>query len=184
MSGTYSQCQIYFYSIGCIIHLGRLSKVFQEIFELVDRYELYGQVAYPKKHKRNQIADIYRWASARNGLFVNPALTEPFGLTLLEAAACGLPMVATNDGGPNEILAKCGNGLLVDVTDLTSLQSALEKAGSNQYLWNSWRENGLDGVINHFSWHAPVAKYLSLMQAHLKIIDILYIWNNTLLFQY
>jgi len=146
-------------------------EVFQQIFELVDRYELYGKVAYPKKHKRDQIADIYRWASNKKGLFVNPALTEPFGLTLLEAAACGLPMVATNDGGPVEILAKCGNGLLVDVTDLESLQSSLEKAGANQYLWNKWKENGLEGVNNHFSWNAHVSKYLFTMQAHLKLFN-------------
>ena len=146
-------------------------EVFQQIFELVDRYELYGQVAYPKKHKRDQIASIYRWTAERKGLFVNPALTEPFGLTLLEAAACGLPMVATNDGGPVEILARCGNGLLVDVTDLDALQESLEKAGSNEFLWNRWKENGLEGVNNYFSWNAHVSKYLSLMQSHSKFID-------------
>ena len=144
-------------------------EVFQQIFELVDRYELYGQVAYPKKHKRDQIPSIYRWATTRKGLFVNPALTEPFGLTLLEAAACGLPMVATNDGGPIEILAKCGNGLLVDVTDLNALQNSLEKAGSNSYLWDTWSENGLEGVTNYFSWNAHVSKYLFLMKDHMKI---------------
>lgn len=37
------------------------------------------------------------------GVFVNPALVEPFGLTLIEAAAYGLPMVATKNGGPVDI---------------------------------------------------------------------------------
>ena len=143
-------------------------EVFQQIFELVDRYELYGQVAYPKKHKRDQIPSFYQWASERKGLFVNPSLTEPFGLTLLEAAACGLPMVATNDGGPVEILARCGNGLLVDVTDLNSLQTTLEKAGSNDYLWNRWKDNGVEGVNNYFSWSAHVAKYIALMKDYLN----------------
>ena len=144
--------------------------VFQQIFELVDRYDLYGHVAYPKQHKRDQIPGIYRWASYRRGLFVNPALTEPFGLTLLEAAACGLPMVATNDGGPTEILARCGNGMLVDVSDLDSFTNAIEKAGSNEYLWNKWSENGMDGVINHFSWNAHVIRYLSLMKSQLELV--------------
>jgi len=62
--------------------------VFQQVFDLVDRYDLYGRIAYPKQHRRDQIPAIYRWAAERRGLFVNPALTEPFGLTLLEAAAC------------------------------------------------------------------------------------------------
>ncbi len=147
-------------------------EVFQQIFELVDKYELYGHIAYPKKHTRDQIAGIYRWAAHRNGLFVNPALTEPFGLTLLEAGACGLPMVATNDGGPSEILAKCGNGMLVDVSDLDSFQRVLEKAGSNQYLWNHWQSNGLEGVKTHFSWDAHVARYLNLMKTQLNFLAI------------
>ena len=62
-------------------------EIFQQIFDLVDKYDLYGQVAYPKYHRRDQIASIYRWAADLKGIFVNPALTEPFGLTLLEAAA-------------------------------------------------------------------------------------------------
>ena len=77
----------------------------------------------------------------KNGLFVNPALTEPFGLTLLEAASCGLPMVTTDDGGPRDILSRCDNGLLVDVTDLEAFRDGLETAGSNPSLWKTWSNN-------------------------------------------
>ncbi len=143
-------------------------EVFLQIFDLVDKYNLYGHVAFPKKHKRNQIAQIYKWAAAKKGLFVNPALTEPFGLTLLEAAASGLPMVATDDGGPSEILAKCGNGMLVDVTDLGALQKTLEQCGSNDYLWQRWSHNGIEGANECFSWKAHVKKYLSLVTSQLK----------------
>ena len=117
--------------------------VFQQIFELVDKYNLYGKIAYPKCHRRDQIANVYRWAADLKGLFVNPALTEPFGLTLLEAAASGLPMIATDDGGPSEILSRCRNGLLVDDTDLGILQNTLEYAGSNQKQWKRWSDNGI-----------------------------------------
>ena len=57
--------------------------VFQQVFDLVDRFDLYGKVAYPKQHSRAQIPALYRWAMSRGGLFVNPALTEPFGLSLI-----------------------------------------------------------------------------------------------------
>ncbi|AAQ00924.1 MULTISPECIES: glycosyltransferase [Prochlorococcus] len=138
--------------------------VFQQIFELVDKYQLYGQVAYPKFHRRDQIAPIYRWASKLEGLFVNPALTEPFGLTLLEAAACGLPMAATDDGGPKDILSSCRNGLLFDATDLDVLQNTLELAGSNKKLWQQWSSRGIDGIKKYYSWNSHVSKYLSLMK--------------------
>ena len=56
----------------------------------IDRQDVYGRVAYPKSHSRDDVPLIYRLAAASGGVFVNPALIEPFGLTLIEAAASGL----------------------------------------------------------------------------------------------
>jgi sucrose-phosphate synthase len=137
---------------------------FQQIFELVDRFDLYGRVAYPKQHRGDDIPAIYRWAARHGGVFVNPALTEPFGLTLLEAAACGLPLVATDDGGPRDILQCCRNGQLVDVTDLDDLQQALEAAAADPGRWRRWRDNGLEAVSRNFSWDAHVCAYLGEAQ--------------------
>jgi len=47
--------------------------VFNNIFETIDIYNLYGKVAYPKKHLPSQIPALYRWAASRGGVFVNPA---------------------------------------------------------------------------------------------------------------
>ena len=145
-------------------------EVFQQVFELVDHHNLYGSIAYPKQHRRDHIPAMYRWAARRQGLFVNPALTEPFGLTLLEAAACGLPMVATDDGGPQDIQARCGNGLLVDVTEPGGLRSGLEQAATAGDLWRRWSDNGVEAVSRHFSWDAHVRHYLALMDASVEQI--------------
>jgi sucrose-phosphate synthase len=150
--------------LGCREDPRQLEKqqreVFQQVFELVDRFDLYGHVAYPKQHHRHQIPEIYRWAARRQGVFVNPALTEPFGLTLLEAAACGLPVVATDDGGPRDILKRCDNGLLVDVSDLDALQQAVEESLADRSRWQRWSDNGIEAVSRHFSWDAHVCQYL------------------------
>tara|TARA_B100000965_G_scaffold402699_1_gene429221 strand:+ start:29 stop:1441 length:1413 start_codon:yes stop_codon:yes gene_type:complete len=138
--------------------------VFQKIFEMIDKYNLYGKVAYPKKHAPANIPALYRWAASRGGIFVNPALTEPFGLTLLEASSCGLPFIATDDGGPKEIHSKCKNGLLVDVTDTNKLKIALEKGISNTSEWKVWSRNGIEGVHRHFSWTTHVRNYLSIFK--------------------
>ena len=57
-------------------------------------------------------------------MFVNPALHEPFGLTLIEAAEAGVPVVATRNGGPAEILARIGHGVLVDPRDEAAIAAA------------------------------------------------------------
>ncbi len=49
-------------------------------------------------------------STATRGVFVNPALQEPFGLTLIEAAAHGAPIVATCNGGPVDIVKTLSNG--------------------------------------------------------------------------
>jgi sucrose-phosphate synthase len=159
--------------LGCRQDSSQLEKpqreVFQQVFELVDRFDLYGKVAYPKHHERSQIPQLYRWATRRGGVFVNPAFTEPFGLTLLEAAACGLPVVATDDGGPREILQRCENGLLVDVSDLDALQRAVEESLHHRDRWRRWSANGVEAVSRHFSWDAHVCQYLGAAEEERRL---------------
>ncbi|MFM7267369.1 MAG: glycosyltransferase [Cyanobium sp.] len=118
------------------------------------RYGLQGRVALLQQLPRQRIPALYRWASGLGGIFVNPALSEPFGLTLLEAAASGLPVVATDAGGPREILQRCANGILVDVHREAALQAALEAAVSDPARWRRWSANGLVGVRRHYNWQA------------------------------
>ncbi len=126
----------------------------------IDRYDLYGRVAYPKHHKADEVPYIYRIAALSGGIFVNPALTEPFGLTLIEAAASGLPIVATEDGGPRDITRNCDNGILINPLDsdtiATALLTLLENSEERQHLV----DNGLRGVRKHYSWEAHATRYL------------------------
>ncbi|MBN2491644.1 MAG: HAD-IIB family hydrolase [Planctomycetes bacterium] len=134
--------------------------VLQELLYLVDRYDLYGHVAYPKRHAADDVPELYRLAARRRGVFVNPALTEPFGLTLIEAASSGLPIVATNDGGPRDILANCRNGLLIDPLDATAVGAALLDALSDRRRWQAWARAGLRGARGHYAWASHVERYL------------------------
>jgi sucrose-phosphate synthase len=138
------------------------------ILLLIDQYDLYGRVAFPKKHRADDVPVIYRLAAASRGVFVNPALTEPFGLTLLEAAASGLPVVATEDGGPQDIIGTCQNGLLVDPLDKNAMSKALLKLVSNASLWQRSATHGLKGVKEHYSWHAHARHYLQTIQPLLE----------------
>ncbi len=138
--------------------------VWRELLELIDDYDLYGQAAYPKKHTAADVPELYRLAAASRGVFVNPALTEPFGLTLLEAAASGLPVVATDDGGPQEILRHCRNGVLIDPLDVEGLGGALESALSDPARWRRWAQNGLRGVRRHYSWSGHAEHYMRALK--------------------
>ena len=138
--------------------------VLSEILLAVDRHDLYGKVAYPKHHRSQDVATFFRLATASRGVFVNPALTEPFGLTLIEAAACGLPIVATEDGGPIDIIKNCRNGVLVDPLDKEAMAEAILNALTNRKQWRAFAENGVAGVRRHYSWPAHVEKYLKVVR--------------------
>jgi sucrose-phosphate synthase len=135
--------------------------VLTNILLLVDAYDLYGRVAVPKSHRPSQVPEIYRLVAASRGVFVNPALTEPFGLTLLEAAASGLPIVATENGGPVDIIANCRNGRLVDPLDHDAISAALLGLLRDAKAWDSAARNGLEGVRKHYAWQAHARSYLA-----------------------
>ena len=135
-------------------------RVLTEILLLIDRYDLYGSVAYPKHHDPEDVPVMYRTAASSGGVFVNPALTEPFGLTLIEAAASGLPIVATNDGGPRDIIDACENGVLVDPQDADAMGEVILDAVTDRDRWERWSANGLEGVHETFSWESHARRYL------------------------
>jgi sucrose-phosphate synthase len=138
-------------------------EVLTDILLTIDQYDLYGKVAYPKSHKPKDVPVLYRLAAISQGVFINPALTEPFGLTLIEAAASGLPIVATEDGGPRDITANCNNGYLIDPLDKQDITKTLLKILSDANAWRGLSQRGLRGVKRHYSWQAHTQVYVSAL---------------------
>lgn len=135
-------------------------KVIRNVLTLIDVYNLYGKVAYPKQHDGAEVPALYRQVTLTRGVFVNAAMTEPFGLTLLEAAASGAPIIATNDGGPSDIMANCHNGVLVDPFDGKAIEKAIMHALLEPAQWKVWSDNGLKNVYKHYSWERHSERYM------------------------
>jgi glycosyltransferase involved in cell wall biosynthesis len=66
-------------------------------------------------------------------LLVLPSVAEAFGLALVEAMACGLPVIACAAHGPAEIVRDAQTGWLVTADDEATLAAALLEAASNSY---------------------------------------------------
>ena len=82
------------------------------------------RAALPRCHSTADVRALMRCAAASGGVFVSPALHEPFGLTLLEAAAANLPVVATRHGGAADIVRAVGHGLIVEPGDHRAVATA------------------------------------------------------------
>jgi len=131
---------------------------------LMDKYNLYGKMAIPKKHDfEHEVPELYRICAEKQGVFVNPALVEPFGITLLEAMATGLPIVATNDGGPKDINKNCNGGLLVDPKDTKSISNAIKKIIVNPETWNFHSKNAVINTRKYYTWESHVDTYVKKM---------------------
>ncbi|MCJ7773237.1 MAG: HAD-IIB family hydrolase, partial [Desulfobacterales bacterium] len=132
---------------------------------LMDKYDLYGKMAIPKKHNfEYEVPALYRVAAEKHGVFVNPALAEPFGLTLLEASATGLPIVAPNDGGPVDIVRNCKNGILVDTTQPRIISNALRKIIADNRLWEKYSKSGIMNVRKHYTWKNHAKTYAGIIK--------------------
>ncbi|WP_294645662.1 HAD-IIB family hydrolase [uncultured Aureimonas sp.] len=141
---------------------GDMAETVAELLALIDRYDLYGRVAYPKHHRPEDVPAIYAHARVRGGLFVNPALNEPFGLTLLEASAAGLPLVATDSGGPNDIVEMCGNGILVNPRLDAAIAEAALSILSDESTYARFAAAG-DKVSAAYDWTRHATRYHALL---------------------
>jgi len=130
----------------------------------IDRYDLYGSVSIPKHHNIDDVPAIYQYVVKSGGVFVNPALTEPFGITLLEAGATGLPIVATNDGGPKDILEHCRNGYQVDPLNSEEMGKLLLEVITNKTQWKQFSRNGEIKVRERYTWKNHTKQYLIKVQ--------------------
>jgi len=92
----------------------------------IDLHELYGLAALPQASKHSaDVPAIYRRLRL-GGVFINPALTRTFGLTLLEAGRLRTNRwLATETVAPS-LIGNCRNGLLVDPLDKGAIASALK----------------------------------------------------------
>ncbi|MCQ8239745.1 HAD family hydrolase [Rhizosaccharibacter radicis] len=122
-----------------------------ELQRLAADPRLLGRVALPPAHDAVDVSALYRRA-AQGGVFVNPALHEPFGLTLIEAASAGVPVVATRNGGPVEIVRRLGHGVLVDPRDDQAIGEACLSLLDDEARHDRLSRAGREG-LGSYSWH-------------------------------
>jgi len=86
-----------------------------------------------------------------DALSVPATYDEPKGIFLLEAMACGVPVVQPKRGGFTEIVEKTGGGILVTPDDVDSLAAGVLELANSQSLRISLGESGFAKVRDHYS---------------------------------
>ena len=110
------------------------------------------------------MVDVYKHAS----IVVLPSYREGLPKVLLEAAACGLPIVATDVPGCREIVINNGNGILVPDRNVDMLAKAIEKLVNEPELRAMMGKKGRELVEKEFSSDKVIAETLQLYK---RLVD-------------
>ena len=112
----------------------------------------------------DELVEAYRACDA----FVLPSEYEAFGIVLLEAMACGKPVVATRVGGVSDIVTDRQTGLLVPYNDGGALKSALTSVLGDHTLGRELGAAARRSVGERFDWDSVVrqveAEYAKLLK--------------------
>ena len=110
-----------------------------------------------------RVDDVVACLSAAD-VFAFPSEFEALGLSLIEAAACGLPCVGTRTGGIVDVIEDGRTGLLVPPSDVEALGAALAGLLEDPARRRAMGEAGRARVRERFDVDASVARYRALFQ--------------------
>jgi sucrose synthase len=139
--------------------------------ELFDTYALDGEVRWLGRHlDKNLAGELYRYIADRQGAFVQPALFEAFGLTVIEAMTSGLPTFATAYGGPLEIIEHGVSGFHIDPNhgqeSADVMAEFFERCGGEPGYWARLSRGALDRVRNHYTWELYAERMMTLSRIY------------------
>ncbi len=141
-------------------------QVLARIREVVEEHDLWGKVSAFGLRGQPALAAAYRFLAQRGSVFALTAHYEPFGLAPLEAAAAGLPVVVTQNGGPSESLREDGEeyGVLVDPADPADITRGLERVLCDAETWERFAQRGRRRVLDCYTWERTAENYLALIE--------------------
>ena len=143
----------------------------EKLYQIIEQYNLYGKIRWlGVRLAKSESGEVYRVIADRKGIFVQPALFEAFGLTILESMICGLPTFATQFGGPLEIIQDKVNGFYINPTHLEETAEKiiefLAKCDRNPECWDEISQRAIDRVYTTYTWKIHTSKLLSLARIY------------------
>ena len=107
----------------------------------------------------NELAAAYASAD----IFVFPSTTDTFGNVILEAQACGLPVVVSDSGGPKELVQDTANGLITKSHDEEDFARAIRALVTNPALRERMGKSARNSVIDR-SWPSAFDRFWTMTE--------------------
>jgi len=139
----------------------------EEMTRLKELAEILGvmeQVTFTGRKDRKELKYYYAAAD----LFITTPWYEPFGITPLEAMACGTPVIGSRVGGIKYSIVDGKTGLLVSPNNPEMLADRIKLLFSNDKLLAVMGENAAQHVLDNFTWEKVAKSIKSLYERVLK----------------
>ena len=139
--------------------------------ELMDRYELdQGMRWLGVQLEKTMAGELYRYVADSRGVFVQPALFEAFGLTVIESMSSGLPTFATRYGGPLEIIENGISGFHIDPNhgeDVTKiLCEFFRRCADDESYWQKISDQSLHRVESRYTWKLYADRLMTMTRIY------------------
>ncbi len=145
------------YSDLQLVLAGGKGWMYEEIFKAPRRFGVEGEVIFPGRVSDEELACLLQGAE----IYVQPSITEGFGLPVLEAMAAGCPVVSS-DGGALPELVSCSKYQVARVGDLNDWLKKLEKVLIDGRLRKELIKKGKKRV-KEFGWERAARKTLEVL---------------------
>lgn len=140
-----------------LVLAGKQGWQYDDLYRRVRRLGLEGRVVFPGYVADGDKAALFSGAVA----FVFPSLYEGFGLPVLEAQACGCPVIASTTSSLPEVAGDAA--LMVDPQDTSAISAAMRRISSDTSLRETLIARGLSNV-RRFSWEASARDVLTAIE--------------------
>jgi sucrose synthase len=148
----------------------------ERLHQIINEYNLQGKIRWlGVPISTPETGEVYRAIASREGMFVQPARFEAFGLMILEAMVSGLPTFATHFGGPLEIIQDGVNGFHINPTDLEGtarkILEFIARCDREPNYWHEISQASVKRIRDKYNWSSHTKQLLGLA----KIYGF---WNN------
>ncbi|MFQ5584070.1 MAG: sucrose synthase, partial [Calditrichia bacterium] len=143
----------------------------EKMYKLIEEYQLHNQLRWHvKESNKTFVGELYRFIADRKGIFVQPALFEAFGLTVIEAMSSGLPVFATRYGGPLEIIKHGVSGFHIDPNQGEQVSAQMvdffKRCNKDKSYWKKISDQAIARVNERFTWNLYANRLLTLSRVY------------------
>jgi D-inositol-3-phosphate glycosyltransferase len=138
---------------------------YARLMNIAREYNIEASVTFAGRKNRDQLKFYYNAAD----VFITTPWYEPFGITPLEAMACGTPVIGSNVGGIKYSVAEGETGLLVPAEDPEALAEKIAQLVNNEDELKRMSRNSIKRVNTYFTW-ARVAQQVEALYKNLMPI--------------